>query len=311
MLRISSIETEDPRSGRPSTLSRVGVVEFPENRSRLKGIAYAPESPLASRSGTERRTAATAVLDSIQRWGTGVRMEQQNAEVCFQGRPPRSSNLFKSMLMVVAFATMVGCGGGSTPVVQDTDHDSVPDSQDCAPNDSTKWQLLSFQSMDSDSDGHFVNSSGQVCAGSALPANYSTSQVAAGNSDCDDSSSARWQLLPYSAVDADSDGYAIAKAGQVCSGASLPTGYSTTPPDVSALDCDDSDPSKWRLMTIYVDADGDGAGAGAGKVTCVGSGAPAGFSLVGFDPLDDPTDPASASVSNPELSPWQFATPET
>src|SRR3569833_277850 len=107
MLRISSIETEDPRSGRPSTLSRVGVVEFPENRSRLIGIAYAPESPLASRSGTERRTAATAVLDSIQRWGTGVRMDQQNAEVCFQGRAPRSSNLFKSMLMVVAFATMV------------------------------------------------------------------------------------------------------------------------------------------------------------------------------------------------------------
>jgi hypothetical protein len=62
-------------------------------------------------------------------------------------------------------------------------------------------------------------------------------------------------------------------------------------------------------MMVYVDADGDGVGAGAGKVTCVGSRAPAGFSLVCYDPSDDPKDPASASVSYPELSPWQFATP--
>jgi hypothetical protein len=212
--------------------------------------------------------------------------------------------------MAVMCALVVGCGGGgSRPVAQNTDHDSVPDSQDCAPNDSTKWQLLSYQSVDLDSDGHFVNSSGQVCTGFALPPNYSASQVSAGDADCDDSSSARWQLLSYTAVDADSDGYATAQTGQLCSGASLPPGYSATPPVASALDCDDDDPSKWRLMTIYADADGDGVGAGAGKVSCMGVNAPSGFSLFGYDPSDDPADPGSKSVSNLELSSWQLATP--
>lgn len=252
------------------------------------------------------------VVSSKKTTSAGVRRDQENVDICLQRFLRRSSNIFRPMLMSVVCALVVGCGGGggSAPAVQNADHDSVPDSQDCAPNDSTKWRLLSYKSVDLDSDGHFVNSSGQVCAGSALPPNYSASQVSAGNSDCDDSSSARWQLLSYSAVDVDSDGYAAAKTGQVCSGASLPTGYSAIQPDVSALDCDDGDPSKWRLMTIYADADGDGVGAGAGKVTCVGSSAPPGYSLFGYDPSDDPADPASRSVSNLELSSWQFATPE-
>jgi hypothetical protein len=59
-------------------------------------------------------------------------------------------------------------------------------------------------------------------------------------------------------------------------------------------------------MMLYVDADGDGVGAGAGQISCVGTAAPPGFSLLGYDPLDDPSDPTAAVISSLELAPWQL-----
>jgi hypothetical protein len=214
--------------------------------------------------------------------------------------------------MSLALTLTGGCGGGNTatPVVKDTDHDGVPDSQDCAPNDPTKWQMLPYQSVDADSDGKFVNSSGQVCAGATLPPQYSVSQVAAASADCDDANPTRWQLLTYAAVDADSDGFSVAKAGQVCSGTTLPKGYSASPPDIRTTDCDDSNPSVWRLVMIFADKDGDGVGAGSGVVKCVGSTAPAGYSFLGYDPLDDPANPSSAGISTLDLPSWLLATPQ-
>jgi hypothetical protein len=217
------------------------------------------------------------------------------------------------LLLSLGLTAAVGCGGGgsSPPVVQDTDHDGVPDAQDCAPNDPTKWQMLSYQSVDADSDGKFANSSGQVCAGASLPPQYSANAVAAGTSvDCDDTDATRWQLLPYAAVDADGDGFSIAKTGQVCSGASLPKGYSASPPDARTTDCDDSNPTAWRWVMVFADKDGDGVGAGPGVVRCVGSKAPAGYSFLGYDPLDDPANPSSAGTSTLDLPSWLLTTPQ-
>lgn len=177
-------------------------------------------------------------------------------------RPESLRPLFGIRLLwiSIACAVVVGCGGGgggSPPVVQDRDHDGIPDAQDCAPDDPTRWQMLSYQSSDADSDGHFANSSGQVCSGSSLPANYSVAQAT----------------------------------------------------DPAMLDCDDNNSSVWRLVTVYADKDGDGVGAGPGQVSCIGKAAPAGFSLLGYDPVDDPSNPNSAAVSDLDLPSWQLLTP--
>jgi hypothetical protein len=213
-------------------------------------------------------------------------------------------------LLLLAF--LAGCGGGGGGGEKrppDADADGVADAQDCAVNDATRWQNLSYQSVDSDADGHRVSSSGQLCAGSALPSSHSASAVAANDIDCNDNNASLWQMLPYVSRDADADNFSIAAAGDVCSGDALPSGYGTTAPQATLADCDDSSATTWRLLMTYGDADGDGVGAGVGAVTCMGPTAPPARSLLGYDPVDDPGDPTAASVSNLELSAWQLTTP--
>ncbi|WP_161829938.1 hypothetical protein [Steroidobacter agaridevorans] len=176
-------------------------------------------------------------------------------------------------------------------------------------NDASRWQNLSYQSVDSDADGHRASSSGQLCAGSALPSSHSASAVAASDVDCNDSDASLWRILPYVSRDADADGFSLAASGEVCSGDALPAGYGTTAPQATLADCDDSSATTWRVMMTYGDADGDGVGAGAGEVTCIGTNAPPARSLLGYDPVDDPSDPTAISVSNLELSAWQLTTP--
>lgn len=185
------------------------------------------------------------------------------------------------------------------------------DAQDCAPNDASKWQLLPYQSVDVDQDGHRVGAGGSqtLCSGASLPAQYFNSAADANDIDCDDTSNTRWRLLPYAAADADGDGFFTASSGEACSGATLSTRYASTAPSAATVDCDDADASGWRLVTTYRDADGDGVGAGRGQVVCVGTSAKAGFSFLGYDPVDDPADPAATSVSNTELAAWQLMTP--
>lgn len=211
------------------------------------------------------------------------------------------------LLLLCGF--LAGCGGGGGRRAPDADADGVADAQDCAVNDASRWQNLSFQSIDGDSDGHRANSSGQLCAGSALPSSHSTSTVAAGDVDCNDNNASLWRILPYIARDADADGFSVAASGEVCSGNVLPAGYSTTAPQLTAADCDDSSNAVWRVMMTYGDADADGVGAGAGAVTCMGTAAPPARSLLGYDPVDDPSDPTATAVSNLELPAWQLTTP--
>jgi hypothetical protein len=85
--------------------------------------------------------------------------------------------------------------------------------------------------------------------------------------DCNDNNSAVWQnLTGY--VDADGDGYTTGGAVQVCSGASLPTGYRAA---ANGNDCNDSNASVWQNLTGYLDADGDGYTVGSGTSVCSGS----------------------------------------
>jgi len=219
----------------------------------------------------------------------------------------RASRAIAVSCLLLASALVVGCGGGGGSRVQDADRDSVADAQDCAPNDPAASRLLSFQSEDKDSDGHFVSTTGQVCAGSTLPSRYAAGPVV-GNPDCDDAVATRWQLLTHASRDADADGHTVASAGQLCSGANLPTGYlaaASVPPE----DCNDGSATTWRLMTVWSDADGDGVGTGHGTVACIGNGAASGFSLLGYDPLDEPTDPNAPGITNVELPSWLLTTP--
>lgn len=217
------------------------------------------------------------------------------------------------LAILTACAVLAGCGGGGggssqpPPSPPNADGDSVPDAQDCAPNDATKWQLLPYQSVDMDQDGHKIaaaTSTATVCSGASLSAQYFNTAADPNDLDCDDASNARWQLLAYTAIDADGDGHFIASTGQACSGAALSSTYATTAPAAATVDCDDASASTWRLVMTYPDADGDGVGAGKGTVSCVGTTAQAGSSFLGYDP-----DPTNAAAKNMELSPWQLITP--
>jgi hypothetical protein len=213
------------------------------------------------------------------------------------------SKVLSALAMCVAIAS---CGGNSHSE-PDADHDSVADSRDCAPSDPQTWQLLTYNAVDKDADGHQLAATGQVCSGAGLPAGYSS--TAPQTNDCNDTDAARWQLLPYSAVDADADGHWIASTGQVCSGANLPTAYSTVIPQADASDCDDTNAATWRFMMTFTDRDADGIGAGTGTSMCTGNATAAGFSLYGYDPIDDPSDPNAGSVADFDLSAGLLTTP--
>jgi hypothetical protein len=212
-------------------------------------------------------------------------------------------------LLLICFV-LAACGGGGSssppptpPAPLDSDGDTVADAQDCAPMDGARWRTLTYGSIDSDGDTRRVNSTGQQCSGASLPATYFADAVAAADVDCDDAAATRWRMLPFAARDADLDNFSVAQTGEVCSGDTLPAGYAATAP-AQPPDCNDNAPTAWRNRVIYADADGDGVGAGGGQPTCIGSNAPAGFSLYGYDPLD-----SSASASNTELPAWLLSVP--
>jgi hypothetical protein len=106
--------------------------------------------------------------------------------------------------------------------------------------------------------------------------------------DCDDSNPDVWQNLAYSFRDADGDGYTVAQAGTVCSGASLPKGYSRV---AGAPDCDDTDPAAFTTVTGFLDIDGDGFGDGMAMTFCTSGNLPLNYAATGGDCA--PADPAA------------------
>jgi hypothetical protein len=100
------------------------------------------------------------------------------------------------------------------------------------------------------------------------------------DADCDDRDPGVWRDLAYSFRDADGDGYTVAAVGTICSGASLPVGYSVAP---GQPDCDDADPAVFTQVTGFADVDGDGVGDGAAMAFCTTGSLPVGFAAIGGD----------------------------
>jgi hypothetical protein len=220
------------------------------------------------------------------------------------------------ILWMLPVLLLAGCGGGGsggggthgTPPVANADGDSVPDSSDCAPTDAARWQMLPYASVDADGDTHQVSSTGQICAGASLPTGY-YAVAAVEESDCDDTDATHWKMLPFVSTDLDGDGRRVAASAMVCSGDTLPSGYFDSAASTSDADCDDSDNAKWRYASIYADHDSDGIGSGLPIVACIGSGAPSGKSMAGYDPLDDTAVPNARSVREADISPALLTTP--
>jgi hypothetical protein len=216
--------------------------------------------------------------------------------------------LLSTVFVLVLSTGVVACGGGGRdpqPPPPNADGDALSDVQDCAPNDTTRWQSLAFRSIDNDLDGHRVNSGGQLCSGATLPAAHFADAVSPADADCDDADAALFKTLSYLGRDADGDGFAVPQTGQFCTGGALPASYLAAAPLPLAVDCDDGNDAVWRYMTIYSDSDGDHIGAGRGTPTCVGANAPAGFSLYGYDPA-----PNDGAIADFELDLWQLTPPE-
>lgn len=216
--------------------------------------------------------------------------------------------LLTIVAQAIFLSMLVAACGGSGGKPRDSDGDNVANSSDCAPDDSSRWQQLVYQAVDADADSHPTNTQGQVCSGASLPAGYLAATSSTTN-DCDDSNPDHWQLLAFVSVDVDGDGHRGAAPGEVCAGTTLPTRYTDSAPSALEVDCDDSEESTWRLARVYEDRDRDGVGSGPGAISCIGAAASAGFSMTGYDPLDDPADPDSVSTNNFDILSALIVTP--
>lgn len=154
---------------------------------------------------------------------------------------------------------------------------------DCNDTNVSIWQTVTYQSIDGDSDGYRVPSSGSLCTNGSLPQGYS--QLPLGNTpaDCDDEDSSIWQAIAYGSKDKDRDGVRILERGIICTNGSLPLGYYTSPYISGTADCDDTNYAIWREVSLYSDGDADGIGSGIGLPTCIGATVPADESLLGHD----------------------------
>ena len=96
--------------------------------------------------------------------------------------------------------------------------------------------------------------------------------------DCDEADEGKWQLLP-GYLDFDKDGNGTGSILSVCSGYTLPLGYSFT-----STDCNDSNASIWENKNFYLDSDKDGFGGTTSQMACSnGVTAPFGYSSVATD----------------------------
>ncbi|MCC6288183.1 MAG: T9SS type A sorting domain-containing protein [Chitinophagaceae bacterium] len=195
----------------------------------------------------------------------------------------------------------------------DIDGDGIKDSEDCAPNDKTKWQSVTLY-VDADNDG-YDNGKATVCYGATIPSGYKSSTL---GKDCNDENISTHPGAPEICgngidedcdgkdgvcaptdtdgdgipdntdcapndntawrtitlyADDDRDGVPVGIGSEICIGSSIPLGYSESP----GSDCDDSDNTRWRKVLLYVDNDYDGASAGEGMEMCIGLDVPFGY----------------------------------
>ncbi len=194
---------------------------------------------------------------------------------------------------------LAGCGGSGGASNGNLDRSGTTKT-DCAPDDPSRWQMLTYTSTDADSDGYFVNSSGQVCSGSSLATGFSTQAVATSAADCDDFNPARWQLLAFVAVDTDGDSHPVNLTGQVCSGKSLPDGYFSEPTDPADVDCDDSISQVWQQLAFESrDADSDAHYVTAAGQVCSGTTLPTAYRA-------DPTASEETDCDDADSNTWRM-----
>jgi hypothetical protein len=118
--------------------------------------------------------------------------------------------------------------------------------------------------LDADNDGRYTSTQ-NACTSPGT--GWRDVLPSGGLGDCDDNDNTQWQLL-NGYVDADGDGYTIGSLVQVCSGASLPSGYRATS---LGPDCDDTNPAINPTTVWYLDTDNDGWHT-ATQVSCTSPG---------------------------------------
>lgn len=167
------------------------------------------------------------------------------------------------------------CTNGSLPA---TYVSSKPTTNDCAPDDPTKWQNYKlFVDLDGDKRVSVLNSGGiTLCLGNTIPAGYvsDTKRDSRGTAlfDCDDTNPLL-HTIGTAYLDKDKDGYGAGSFLSVCA-----FGDSSTPlPGFSLAtnDCDDNDATKIRLLDFkFVDIDGDGRFIPSVGKLCTGNSLP-------------------------------------
>ena len=129
---------------------------------------------------------------------------------------------------------------GNSLAAIDSDNDGIKDSLDCAPQDVSRWQQLSYQFQDQDQDGHLISfpQVNTICSGLQLPMPYVASALGKSVGDCDDS--LETGVHRYRSVnlytDSDQDKIGSGVSRDYCIGVDVPIGLSLTDSD-----CNDSD----------------------------------------------------------------------
>jgi hypothetical protein len=136
-------------------------------------------------------------------------------------------------------------------------------SSDCNDSNANVWN--NGYGYDGDRDGYGTSVYGCYNGNYPYDATLGT--------DCNDSNANLYRYLT-GYQDNDGDGYTIGSAQQVCSGASLPSGWRSF---ANGSDCNDNNNTVWQYLNGYIDNDGDGYGAGTLYSVCSGSSLPSGY----------------------------------
>lgn len=138
---------------------------------------------------------------------------------------------------------------------------------DCNDSDASVWRAGTFY-IDADGDGYTVGSAINLCYGTTTPKGYSVTQK---GTDCNDNNAAIHPgaiEICGNGIDENCDGKDGVCAPTDTDGDGVP----------DADDCSPSDPTTWRLVTLYSDSDFDGAAVEYGTEMCIGADIPLGYS---------------------------------
>jgi len=145
-------------------------------------------------------------------------------------------------------------------------------SNDCNDSNANVWNY--GYGYDGDRDGYGTSAYGCYNGNYPYDATLGT--------DCNDSNANLYRYLT-GYQDNDGDGYTVGGAQQVCSGASLPTGWRSF---ANGSDCNDNNNTVWQYLNGYIDNDGDGYGVGTLYSVCSGSSLPSGYASNNTDCYD-------------------------